>query len=293
MGKRKPRDVRGVWILCTPRCRRSCYCFQSYQAGHRHFGRHCKVGSFVAAEGQLIKPVATPDFPRLRERLGPDALPELTARGNHDLLALPKTALFCSAPCPGNAILRTYDQAAQWRDAGSCVISGFHSPVERECLQILLRGDAPVILCPARGMLERLPAQWDIAVASGQMLILSCFALTARRVPGELMHGFDSVKWITGKPAASAGSFPRDRSTFSVERRRRGTRRRSGLASGWGRLVAISGTATGGRHPIGSSREDRARAGGAALCGCRFSPLFVTWRRGGIRGGGEIGRAHV
>ena len=110
----------------------------------------------------------------------------LTAQGNLDLLALPKTALFCSAKCPGSVILPTYDQAAKWRDTGRCVISGFHSPVEKECLQILLRGDAPVILCPARAMLERLPAQWAIAVASGRMLILSAFAATATRITTDL-----------------------------------------------------------------------------------------------------------
>ena len=38
---------------------------------------------------------------RLRERLVEDAPPELTALGNLDLLALRKTALFCSARCPG------------------------------------------------------------------------------------------------------------------------------------------------------------------------------------------------
>lgn len=54
----------------------------------------------------------------LRVRLGTDAPTQLTALGNLDLLNLPKTALFCSARCPGSAILRTYDQAAQWRDAG-------------------------------------------------------------------------------------------------------------------------------------------------------------------------------
>lgn len=128
-----------------------------------------------------------PSYPaRLRERLGAEAPPTLTALGNLDLLALPKTALFCSARCPGKVILTTYDQVAQWRDAGRCVISGFHSPVEKECLQILLRGDASVILCPARGMLERLLAQWAIAVASGRMLILSCFPQSARRVTAEL-----------------------------------------------------------------------------------------------------------
>jgi predicted Rossmann fold nucleotide-binding protein DprA/Smf involved in DNA uptake len=123
---------------------------------------------------------------RLRQRLRTNAAPELTFLGNPALLSLPKTALFCSARCPGNVILPTYDQAAQWRDAGRCVISGFHSPVEKECLRILLRDYAPVILCPARGLLERLPAQWAIAVAGGWMLILSCFPQTARRVTADL-----------------------------------------------------------------------------------------------------------
>ena len=122
----------------------------------------------------------------LVQSLGADAPPKLTALGNLDLLALRKTALFCSAKCPGSVILPTYDQAAKWRDSGRCVIGGFHSPVEKECLHILLRGDAPVILCPARAMLARLPAQLAIAVASGRMLILSAFAATATRITAEL-----------------------------------------------------------------------------------------------------------
>ena len=122
----------------------------------------------------------------LVRRLGADAPPELTAIGNLNLLDLPKTALFCSARCPGNVILPTYDQVAKWRDTERCVISGFHSPVEKECLQILVRGDAPVILCPARGLLERLPAQWAIAAAGGRLLLLSCFPPTARRVTAGL-----------------------------------------------------------------------------------------------------------
>lgn len=89
---------------------------------------------------------ADPRYPaRLRERLGSDAPTELTVLGNRDLLALPKTALFCSARCPGRVILAAYDQASNWRDAGRCVISGFHSPVEKERLQILLRGTQPII----------------------------------------------------------------------------------------------------------------------------------------------------
>ena len=121
---------------------------------------------------------------RLRERLGGDAPAQLTALGNLDLLALPKAALFCSARCPGSAILRAYDQAARWRDAGRCIIGGFHSPVEQECLRILLRGTPPLIVCPARTLPRRIPESWQRPLDEGRMLILSGFA--APRVTADL-----------------------------------------------------------------------------------------------------------
>ena len=123
---------------------------------------------------------------RLRERLGDAAPAQLTTLGNLDLLALPKTGLFCSARCPGHVILPAYDQAARWRDAGRCIISGFHSPVEKECLHILLRGTPPIILCPARALPRRIPAEWRQPLADGLLLILSGFADTATRVTAEL-----------------------------------------------------------------------------------------------------------
>ena len=123
---------------------------------------------------------------RLSERLGGAAPAELTALGNLDLLALPKTGLFCSARCPGHVILSAYDQAARWRDAGRCIISGFHSPVEQECLRILLRGTPPIILCPARALPQRIPAEWQTPMAHGRLLILSGFTAGEKRVTTEL-----------------------------------------------------------------------------------------------------------
>ena len=61
---------------------------------------------------------------RLRERLGAYAPGQLSALGNLELLAQPKTALFCSARCPGDAILRGCDTARQRRDENRCIISG-------------------------------------------------------------------------------------------------------------------------------------------------------------------------
>lgn len=102
--------------------------------------------------------------------------------GNLDVLDLPKTALFCSTSSPGHTILAAYDQAARWRDDGRCVISGFHSRVEKECLRILLRGRQPVIICLARGLEGmRLPADWKRPLADNRMLILSRFPASERR----------------------------------------------------------------------------------------------------------------
>jgi hypothetical protein len=60
-----------------------------------------------------IESVAAEYPTRLRDRLREAALSPLTAVGNLNLLALPKTALFCSARCPGGVMLPTCDLAAE------------------------------------------------------------------------------------------------------------------------------------------------------------------------------------
>jgi predicted Rossmann fold nucleotide-binding protein DprA/Smf involved in DNA uptake len=94
-----------------------------------------------------------PTYPlTLREYFGERAPKTLTASGNLDILQRKKLALFCSVKCPGTLILQTYDLARVLRNAGVTVISGFHSPMEKECLALLLRGTQPVIVCPARSI---------------------------------------------------------------------------------------------------------------------------------------------
>jgi len=75
------------------------------------------------------------------------------------LLKKTKLALFCSKKCPGQKILKAFDFARNLRDGQKTVISGFHSPIEKECLRILLRGKQPIIICPARSLEKmRVPA---------------------------------------------------------------------------------------------------------------------------------------
>jgi len=119
----------------------------------------------------------SPEYPELLQtRVGADRPKEIIAAGNMDLLSLSKTALFCSVSSPGSVILRTYDQAARFRDESRCIISGFHSPVEKECLRILLRGTQPIIICPARSLPVRIPAEWQQPFSEGRILLLSPFS---------------------------------------------------------------------------------------------------------------------
>ena len=68
------------------------------------------------------------------------------------------------------------------RDAGVPVIGGFQTPMERECLRLLLRGGQPVVVCPARGIARmRIPRAWRPALDEGRLLILSPFPETVRR----------------------------------------------------------------------------------------------------------------
>lgn len=133
-----------------------------------------------------IKPGAAHWPQLLASRLGPSTPAQLSALGNLNLLALPKTAFFCSARCPGSVILTAYDQAAKWRNAGRCVIGGFHSHVEKDCLQILLRGSQPIIICPARTLPQRVPSEWRQPLADGRLLILSGFRAGENRITADL-----------------------------------------------------------------------------------------------------------
>jgi len=130
----------------------------------------------------------SPSFPiQLVKRLGRDAPVRLWAIGSLDLLNVSKTALFCSKTCPGDAILAAMDQAQKWREQGRCVISGFHSPIEKECLQILLRGIQPIIICPARSLEGmRIPKEWREGIRGDRILLLSPFDPSQRRLTATL-----------------------------------------------------------------------------------------------------------
>ena len=124
---------------------------------------------------------------RLTTRLGPAAPATLFIIGDPAPLQGSMTGFFCSKETPGATILKAFDQAAAWRDAGVCAISGFHSPLEQQCLDILLRGKQPIVWVLARGIVTlRLPKPQRAALDDSRLTIVSPFPASETRTNADL-----------------------------------------------------------------------------------------------------------
>lgn len=107
--------------------------------------------------------------------------------GNSLELASRKLAMFCSTKCTGMVILKSYKFASIVHGLELTIVGGFHSPVERDCLDILLRGAGSVVVCPARRLnASRLPIEWQKAIDSGRMLLMSPFDEKQKRATAGL-----------------------------------------------------------------------------------------------------------
>jgi len=102
--------------------------------------------------------------------------------GNKELLKLPKTAFLCSRKAPASVVLKCYDWAIAQREKGVCVISGFHSQIEKDVLHYLLKGRQPIIVALARGLKERIEPELATPLKQGRLLIVSPFEKSVQRV---------------------------------------------------------------------------------------------------------------
>lgn len=126
-------------------------------------------------------------FPASQMALIGSAAPgSVAAIGDAAILERTKLALLCSVRCPGRIILRAYDLAQSLRQSDLAITGGFHTPMEKECLSALLRGPAPVIICPARGLEGmRIQPEWKEPLEEGRLLVLSPFDGKEDRVTSE------------------------------------------------------------------------------------------------------------
>jgi len=103
-------------------------------------------------------------------------------QGNTELLKLPKTAFICSRKVSASAVLKCYDWAIAQREAGNCVISGFHSQLEKDVFHYLLKGKQPIIITLARGLKEKLEPELQKPLDKGRLLIITPFEKTIKRI---------------------------------------------------------------------------------------------------------------
>lgn len=106
---------------------------------------------------------------------GPAAHPRFHFRGPVPLIEKTATAFLCSTQCPADKILQAYEWARLQSDEGGTVISGFHTPVEKDVLAILARRGANIIWVPGRDLPKTIDAVFKTPLDEKRLLILSPF----------------------------------------------------------------------------------------------------------------------
>lgn len=102
--------------------------------------------------------------------------------GNIEFLKLPTTTFLCSRKIPAGAVLRCYDWAIAQREAGNCIIGGFHSQLEKDVLHYLLKGEQPIIVALARGLKQKIEPELQKPFDQGRLLFITPFEKEVTRV---------------------------------------------------------------------------------------------------------------
>jgi hypothetical protein len=105
--------------------------------------------------------------------------------GNTELLKLSKTAFLCSRKVPARIVLKCYDWAIEQREQGKCIISGFHSQLEKDVFHYLLKGKQPIIIALARGLKKKIEPNLQEALDDGRILFVTPFTKETKRVTEE------------------------------------------------------------------------------------------------------------
>jgi hypothetical protein len=148
--------------------------------------------------------------------------------GNKKLIQNYKIAFLCSRICPADIILKSLDWAKSKKDKGECMISCFHSRIEKDVFDILIKGTQPLILVLARGMKKRWPKEIKKAVKQERLLIVSPFDETLTHIttvlfcvfhnkPAPKLSYFYSTCSNLLRIKISAHFFAKNRSTYIIK----------------------------------------------------------------------------
>lgn len=90
-----------------------------------------------------------------------------------------------SRKVPSGIILKCYDWAIEQRDKNICVMSGFHSKIEKDVFHFLAKGKQPIIIVLARSMYKNVPVDFKVLLKQNRLLIISPFDPEVKRVTEE------------------------------------------------------------------------------------------------------------
>ena len=93
--------------------------------------------------------------------------------GNRDLLNRYLVAFFASRTSPPESIELARKWAYEIAQTDKVVISGFHSPIEREVLDVLLKEGRCVVITLGRSLYHRIPTHLQIAYNENRVLFVS------------------------------------------------------------------------------------------------------------------------
>lgn len=105
--------------------------------------------------------------------------------GNQEILQQLKTGFLCSRKFPASVVLPAYDWAIEQTRANNCVISGFHSGIEKDVLKYLLMGSQPIIVVLARGLMKRVNPKLKPVLDNGRLLFITPFDKNVTRITKE------------------------------------------------------------------------------------------------------------
>lgn len=100
--------------------------------------------------------------------------------GNTSLLDRKKIGYFASSKIATLSVLPTLDWAAEIANSEDvAIVSGFHSKMEREVLDFLLRGKCGIICVLARSIYKKIPDKFREAFNAGRILFITPFKTSA------------------------------------------------------------------------------------------------------------------
>jgi len=104
--------------------------------------------------------------------------------GNIDLLSQIDFAFLCPSKCPGNIIIKARELAFEWLKKELTVAGGFHSPVERQVVNVLMKGSQPIVIClavPLENM--SVPETWKKGILEERILVITPIRKTDAQRP--------------------------------------------------------------------------------------------------------------